>query len=66
MNDRHDDDIADGPDRYLSLLAIVGSVVRSGDDRPFKDQTGFLETDAVLGEIERILPLIPFEPHKVM
>lgn len=63
MGDDDDNHAINRPDRIEACLAIVAAIVLNGKHHIVKDPAGPIETQTMLGDIHRILVIIPFEEN---
>lgn len=63
MGDDDDNNAINRSDRIEARLAIVAAVVLNGNHNIVKDPAGPIETQTMLGDIHRILVVIPFEEN---
>jgi len=63
MGDNDDNDAVKRPDRIEACLAVVAAIVSDGKHHIVKDPAGPIETQTMLGDIHRVLVVIPFKEN---
>lgn len=61
MGDDDDNNAINRSDRIEACLAIVAAIVSDGKNHIVKDPAGPIETQTMLGDVHRVLVVIPFE-----